>query len=771
MPIFPKKNPDPSKEELLAMADSSRDWEVFCGGNGCWKYVSPACERITGYTPEEFLDRPDLFEKILHPDDKELVTTQCQNHSNHECKPFEVEFRLITKSGDIRWIWRKCQAARDNQGNWLGRRASNQDITHCKEIEKNSQHREHLLKKAQYLAGIGHWELDLQSGVLSCSDQLHRLFNIQPKSFPATIEGLLSFVHPDDRTYVASNYHQLLAHHTSYEIEHRLLLPDGTVKWVRTVCSMESSQNGMPIRALGTLHDITRQHAAGTAQQQERTMFMNGPVIVFLWRNLSNWPVENISGNVLDLLGYSNEEFLSGSVLYSSLIHPDDLVRVTNEVTAHSLPDSTHFIHQPYRLIARGGRIIGVLDSTTLVRDSSGQITHYHGYIVDITHTVQMEEEVLAIKNRLEFIIDSTSLGTWDWNIQTGGLVYNNQCLEMLGYGPGELSPNVASWLKLIEPEQKVNVIRALTDHLEGRSPRFSLEHKLQHKSGRWIWVLNSGKVWEFDHNGIPVRACGIHLDITHRKEQELLLLETTQRNEQEKRIESLKTMAGAVAHRFNNSMLVVLGNLEMLCRNFPDDSKTRKMALMALQEGKEASKIGQAMLTYLGYGMPRKQSHDLAALACESFSAIIKTFPSVIISQCITPPAPITCQFDAIQIKQVLNNVLTNAFESLTPKTGHITVTFGTTVHSPASFPLLFREGLPDTGRYGFCRIADNGVGIAAKDIERIFEPFFTTRFIGRGLGLALAAGIMRSHQGAIVVKSTLKKGTKITILLPMEE
>jgi PAS domain S-box-containing protein len=500
-------------------------------------------------------------------------------------------------------------------------------------------------------------------------------------------------------------------------------------------------------------------------------MFMNGQVIVFLWRNSSDWPVENISGNVLDLLGYSSEEFLSGSVLYSSLIHPDDLVRVTSEVTAHSLPDSTHFIHQPYRLIARGGRIIWVLDSTTLVRDSSGQITHYHGYIVDITHTVQMEEEVLAVKNRLEFIIDSTSLGTWDWNIQTGGLIYNNQCLEMLGYGPGELSPNVASWLKLIEPEQKVNVIRALTDHLEGRSPRFSLEHKLQHKSGRWIWVLNSGKVWEFDHNGIPVRACGIHLDITHRKEQELLLLETTQRNEQEKRIESLKTMAGAVAHRFNNSMLVVLGNLEMLCRNFPDDSKARNMALMALQEGKEASKIGQAMLTYLGYGMPRKQSHDLAALACESFSAIIKSFPSAIISQCVSPPAPITCQFDTIQIKQVLNNVLTNAFESLAPKTGHITLTFGTTVHSPANFPLLFREGLPDTCRYGFCRIVDNGVGIAANDIERIFEPFFTTRFIGRGLGMALAAGIMRSHQGAIVVKSTLKKGTKITILLPMEE
>lgn len=512
MPSFPKKKPAPSKEELLALADTSRYWKLICRGNDCWKYVFSACEKVTGYTPEEFLDCPDLFENIIHPDDKELITTLCQSPSNDEGKPCEIEFRLITKSGDIRWIWPKSQAARDNQGNRLDRRACNLDISRSKEKE----------------------------------------------------------------------------------------------------------------------------------------------------------------------------------------VHDD--------------------------------------------------------------------------KNRLEFIIDSAGLGTWELNVKTGALTYNHQCLVMLGYAPGELKPNVASWLKLIDPEQKVNVIRALTDHLKGRSPRFSLEHKLQHKSGRWIWVLNSGKVLEYDHDGSPVRACGIHLDITHRKEQEILLLEVTQRNEQEKRIESLKTMAGAVAHRFNNSMLVVLGNLEMLSRNL-DESKSRKMAQMALQEGKEASKIGQAMLTYLGYGMPRKQSQDLAALAGKSFSAIIKTFSSAISSQCILPPAPIICQFDTIQIKQVLNNVLTNALESLTSKSGHITLTFGSTIHSPANFPLLFREGLPDTCRYGFCRIADNGAGIEEKDIERIFEPFFTTRFIGRGLGLALAAGIIRSHQGAIMVKSTPKKGTKITILLPMEE
>jgi PAS domain S-box-containing protein len=500
-------------------------------------------------------------------------------------------------------------------------------------------------------------------------------------------------------------------------------------------------------------------------------MFMNGPVIVFIWQNNSNWPVEHISGNVLEILGYSTEEFLDGSILYSSLIHPDDLARVTNEVRANSLPESTHFIHQPYRLIARDGRIVWVLDSTTLVRDAGGRISRYHGYLVDITHTIQIEEEVLAVKNRLEFIIDSASLGIWDWNIQTGSIVFNHRCADMIGYHHDELKPNISTWLKLVAPEQKSEIMRALEDHLEGRTPMYSVEHRLRHQSGKWIWILTSGKIWESDNNGNPLRAGGILFDISRRKEQELLALEATQLREQAKRIESLKTMAGAVAHRFNNSMLVVLLNLEMLCRKFPENSKEMEMASVALQAGKKAGKIGKSMLTYLGHGIPRKQRHDLAAIVKESLLAIIPTFPATIIYEYLPPPSPIICGIDPIQMRHVFNNILTNAFESLTPETGRIDITFGTAFHRPADFPILFREGLPERCRYGFCRITDNGYGIAPEDIERIFEPFFTTRFIGRGLGLPLAGGIMRTHQGAIIVESTLDKGTTIRILLPTEE
>lgn len=632
-----------SEEELRTIIDYSYDWEVWLDLAGRCKYMSPSCERITGYTREEFMGNPDLFLKIIHPDDYENVRVHRQQHSLPNCEKSEMEFRIITKSGETRWIWHQCQAALDQQKNWLGRRASNRDITFRHEIE--------------------------------------------------------------------------------------------------------------------------------STLRQDQAMFMNGPVVIFLWRNSVNWPVEYVSESVFDILGYSDLDFIDGSMLYASLIHPDDSKRVLGEVNANSLPDSDHFTHEPYRLIAKDGRIVWVLDSTTLVRDASGRISHFHGYLVDITRTVQMEEEVLATKDRLEFIIDAARLGTWDWNVPTGVVVFNSWWADILGYTLDELEPNISTWKKLVHPDDASATMQLLTDHLQGRTPVYMSEHRLRHKLGNWVWILAIGKVFQWDQEKKPLRTLGIQLDISKQKDQEQLALETSQRQEQVKRIESLKTMAGAVAHRFNNSMMVVLGNLEMLRRILPAESNEMEMVSMASQAAKEATKVGSSMLTYVGQGIPRLQPEDLVDLVRDVLFICQEKFPSSITYHLIPPTMPMVCKFDKIQIREVLKNVLTNAIESLVQGTGHIEITFGSASYSSAELPIIFRDGLPSTHTYVFCQITDNGCGIAPEVSERIFEPFFTSKFVGRGLGLALAAGVMRSHHGALLVQSTVSEGTTVRVLLPEEK
>lgn len=378
--------------------------------------------------------------------------------------------------------------------------------------------------------------------------------------------------------------------------------------------------------------------------QRERDMFVNGPVMTFTWRNSENWPVEQASQNVIDILGYSAEEFLNGSVEYVKLIHPDDMQRVSDEVLNHSIPGNSRLTHEPYRLINRAGEIIWVFDCTTLVRNSQGDITYYQGYVLDITKTVMMEREVAATKDRLE----------------------------------------------------------------------------------------------------------------TSRKEEQL------------KRLESLKTMAGAIAHRFNNAMMVVEGNLELMLTTLPDGSNEYKEASDAAQAARGASQVGSMMLSYVGQNPLQLQVVSLSELAEESINAF-KTSIQPSISMKFTPPnLALHCSIDQLQIKEVIESILTNAVESIGDNTGTIEVTFGSDYFTTDSLPIPFQSNNIQNGTYIFCQIQDSGHGISPENLSRIFEPFYTTKFVGRGLGLALTVGIMQAHHGAITVESFPDKGTTVRMLLP---
>ncbi|MCD6387995.1 MAG: PAS domain-containing protein [Desulfobulbaceae bacterium] len=392
-----------------------------------------------------------------------------------------------------------------------------------KQLKKQRQQ----LLEAQKIANIGHWEYDIGTNHLSWSDQIYRIFGLRPQQFAATPEAFLERVHPEDRDFVNTSYTDSVKNRQPYDIQNRIITKDGAEKWVRSICTTEYDQAGKPLRSLGIIHDITAQHNALTLLQRERDMFMNGPVVTFTWKNSKNWPVEQISANVLDLLGYSAKDFHDGSVKYAELIHPDDLQRVIDEVANNSVPENDRFIHEPYRLINRNGKSVWVLDCTTLVRDSQGKISHYQGYLVDISQTILMKKEILEAKNRLEFVIDGAKLGTWDWNVVSGDVIFNERWAEIIGYSLEEIEPNLSTWEKIVHPDEAEEIMRILNDHLQGRTSVYKSEHRLRHKSGKWIWVLDVGKVFERDAEGNPLRALGIHLDITENKEAAQALLES----------------------------------------------------------------------------------------------------------------------------------------------------------------------------------------------------------------------------------------------------
>lgn len=305
-----------------------------------------------------------------------------------------------------------------------------------------------------------------------------------------------------------------------------------------------------------------------------------------------------------------------------------------------------------------------------------------------------------------------------------------------------------------------------------------SVEDAVQNKSA-WKWqgryVKPCGTIIWMDGYALPTvrgnELCfdGLLHDVTEKVEQDARRLESALQQEQFKKFESLKTMAGAIAHRFNNSMMAVLGNLELLTLSLPEGSAKHDMAVNASKAANGASQVGSMMLSYVGQKRLQAQQLSLVDIVQENVKFFEQKLPPTVDFEFHQPVRDISCSIDLFLIKEVFDSILDNAVDALKGKSGTIRVTFGTDHFTINDFPVPFQGTGLREGMYSFCQIQDNGHGIELEDVNKIFEPFYTTRFVGRGLGLAVAVGIMRLHNGAITVNSEPGKGTVVRVLLPV--
>ena len=135
-----------SEVKLRTVANFAYDLEYWIAPDGTMVYVSPSCLKFTGYTPEEFIEDSKLFAKIIHPEDKMLIGSHFDLVNKEE--RHEVDFRIVTRNGETRWISHACQPVFDENGNWLGRRSSNRDITERKEIDNKLRETLEKLKQS-----------------------------------------------------------------------------------------------------------------------------------------------------------------------------------------------------------------------------------------------------------------------------------------------------------------------------------------------------------------------------------------------------------------------------------------------------------------------------------------------------------------------------------------------------------------------------------------------------------------------------------------------
>ena len=142
------------------------------------------------------------------------------------------------------------------------------------------------------------------------------------------------------------------------------------------------------------IDELQKVRAKNSILKDSHQLYMNGPVVIFKWHNTKGWPVEYVSSNVFQLLGYTDEEFIKGKKNYADIIVETDFERVTVEVEQASQQGVAEFDHQPYRISHIDGTEHWVYDHTVVFRNKNNEITHYYGYIFDINNRQNIDDTI-----------------------------------------------------------------------------------------------------------------------------------------------------------------------------------------------------------------------------------------------------------------------------------------------------------------------------------------------------------------------------------------
>jgi len=256
--------------EYRTVADFTYGWEYWANPDGTLRYVSPSCQRITGISPQEFVQHPSLTREIILPIDRE-IWDQHFRESRRGVRAHEIRFRIRKPDGQVRWIEHACQSVSGPQGEFLGYRVSNRDVTERKLAEEAARKKDESLAEAQRIAHLGNWTWNIETNELAWSDETYRIFGLHPQEFGVTYNAFLESIHPDDRQAVQEAVNRSLADPSvPYGIEHRILRPDRSERIVHERGEVTFDDGGRPIRMIGTVQDITERKRAEELLQRSQ---------------------------------------------------------------------------------------------------------------------------------------------------------------------------------------------------------------------------------------------------------------------------------------------------------------------------------------------------------------------------------------------------------------------------------------------------------------------------------------------------------------------
>lgn len=407
---------------------------------------------------------------------------------------------------------------------YMGRPAAQvvaRDISDRKRAETKLKGSQRQLLEAQSIGQLGSWEWDIPSDKVTWSDELYRIYGLQPHEFDSTYVGSLDRIHPEDRWAVGRIIEKALRDYEPFAYECRIIHPDGQGKFLYSRGQVVLGASGQPIRIIGIGQDITerkRTEATFTAQKRLlESILKQAADAIVVCDAQGKLTLVNDEARRLALLDPKGTTLdISPQVWGQAFDIHGELVPLERWATVKALQGQATFGRES-RMVRPDGSYYDVLISATPLRNAQGEIAGAITTFFDITERKRITEALRTTEERFQFALKATNDSVWDWDLSTDALWVDETFQSMFHYGAEQIEPCVAFRHKCIHPEDRERVISGLKGVIDTGKHSWSDEYRFLRSDGSYAHVFDRAHV-VYSEKRAPKRVIGAMMDITDRK-------------------------------------------------------------------------------------------------------------------------------------------------------------------------------------------------------------------------------------------------------------
>ena len=535
----------------------------------------------------------------------------------------------------------------------------------------------------------------------------------------------------------------------------------GQLYWIKSTTVPFLTPQGQPYQYVSVSTDITSEktleNELRTTRDHLNLLLNTSPIILYnIKLTQNNINIEWVSDNTTRLLGIDKQSFMHANS-WEKYIHPDDKELIKDILHTEPAPD--HPLLLEYRLIRDDGSELWVQDHIKI--NSTEHALNVVGAWTDHTKFHDIQHQLIENEERLRRSQRYANIGTWDWNIITGELIWSERIAPLLGLQKGTLTTSYDKFIDTVHPDDRDALIKAATACIQ-EGIEYNIEHRCIWPNGETRWLLERGDVLR-NTDGTPQHMLGVVQDITQQKFMAQALQES--KIEAEKANQAKSQFLSSMSHELRTPMHAILGFAQLMTID-PNDPLSESH-----QENiEEILKAGQHLLDLINEVL------DLAKIESGKIAFKIQhVLPQQIIQECISLITPLATKhsiklfidsnneehtqisIDPIRFRQIILNLLSNAVK-YNQKNGE--------VHLKISHTKLHYK----------IEIRDTGKGIPQERLSELFKPF--SRLVddhipieGSGIGLVVTKELVERMNGKIGVESTEGIGSTFWVTLPVNQ